>query len=305
MSSPAHGRRSGLRVTVPATSANLGPGFDAVGVALSLTLTVEAQPAGEHSVRASGRNAEICGRTEDNLILASYAATLASAEAKVVPLALEVENEIPLGMGCGSSAAARLVGVALANHFGGLGWGDAEIVAQASRLEGHPDNAAACWYGGFTVSVPHEEGVATATFPCDGTWQLLLALPEAGVATEKARGVLPDAYTRADAIFNVQRAALLTAAFAQERLDLLKVAMDDRMHQPFRREVCSNLSQLEHLRRGKEFAGVALSGAGPALLAILNETATLLAAEQRFRRLLGEGELLPVRVAGPARTEII
>ena len=186
-----------------------------------------------------------------------------------------------------------------------LGWGDAEIVARASRLEGHPDNVAACWYGGYTVSVPDGEVITSATFPCDGTWQLLLAIPSSGVATEKARGVLPDTYTRVDAVFNLQRAALLTAAFAQERLDLLKVAMDDRMHQPFRRQICGTLAHLEELRGAKEFAGVALSGAGPALLAVLNERTTLSAAEERFRQTLGEVELLPVRIAGPARVETI
>lgn len=289
---------------MPATSANLGPGFDAVGVALSLTLTVEAQLAETDSVEAVGENAALCGEVKDNLILESYRAALEAAEAVVLPLALYVENEIPLGMGCGSSAAARLAGVVLANHFGRLGWGDEEIVAVASRLEGHPDNVAACWFGGFTVSVPHPGGVAAATFPCDGTWQLLLALPEAGVATEKARGVLPDGYSRADTVFNVQRAALLTAAFAQERLDLLKVAMEDRMHQPFRREVCGLLQHLDALQGAEEFAGVALSGAGPALLAVLSDRATLHGAEQRLREVLGqELRLLPVRIAGRARVE--
>lgn len=299
-----HQEQAGVRVVLPATSANLGPGFDAVGVAMSLWLTVEATPAERDNVEAKGRDAAVCGELKNNLILESYRAASEAAGAAVRPLALRIENEIPLGMGCGSSAAARLAGVALASHFGGLGWSDAEIVAEGSRLEGHPDNVAACWYGGFTVSVPHEHGVATATFPCDGTWQLLLALPEAGVATEKARGVLPQGYSRADTVFNVQRAALLTAAFAQGRLDLLRVAMQDRMHQPFRSEVCGLLKELPVLAAAEEFAGVALSGAGPALLAILDERATLHAAEARLRKVLGESvQMLPVRVAGPARVE--
>ncbi len=306
MSEAGHTPR-GVRVTLPATSANLGPGFDAVGVALSLALTVEARVADRNRVRATGRDAALCGQLKDNLILESYRAAMElaeAAEAKVMPLALEVENEIPLGMGCGSSAAARLAGVALANHFGGCGWNDAEIVALASRLEGHPDNVAACWYGGFTVSVPHAAGVAMATFACDGTWQLLLALPEAGLATEKARGVLPASYSREDTVFNVQRVALLTAAFAQERLDLLTVAMDDRMHQPYRRQVCGLLGHLDELQAADEFAGVALSGAGPALLAILGERATLHDAQARLRAALGKGvEILPVRIAGRAQVE--
>ncbi len=304
MSGPGNRQRKGYRVTLPATSANLGPGFDAVGVALSLKLLVEAHVAERDSVEASGRDAALCGELKNNLILESYRAATEAAESEVLPLALVVQNEIPLGMGCGSSAAARLAGVVLANRLGGLGWNDAETVAVASRLEGHPDNVAACWFGGFTVSVPHPTGVAVASFPCDGTWQLLLALPHEGLATEKARGVLPDGYSRADAVFNVQRAALLTAAFAQERLDLLKVAMEDRMHQPARRQVCGLLDHLDALQRGEEFAGVALSGAGPALLAVLNERATLHAAQDRMRTVLGPGiELIPVRIGGAAQVD--
>lgn len=296
----------GVRVTLPATSANLGPGFDAVGVALSLQLTVEATEAEVVSVRATGRSAEVCGAVEGNLILDSYRA--ASRSAGVAPLSLElcVENEIPLGMGCGSSAAARLAGVALARHFGALPWDDSRVVAVASAMEGHPDNVAACWYGGFTVSVPEADEVFAATFPCDGTWQLLLALPQGSLATEKARAVLPDSYSREDTVFNVQRTALLTAAFAQERLDLLRIAMADRMHQPQRRGVCGLLEHLEALQEREVFAGVALSGAGPALLAVLAETASLHEAEAEMRAVLAQGEaleILPVRIGGPARVE--
>ena len=297
-------KRPGFRITLPATSANLGPGFDAVGLALSLSLVVEAEQAREDAILASGRNPERCGSLEDNLILDTYRSVLEGKGQRGGPLLLTVVNEIPLGMGCGSSAAARLAGVALANHFGELGMEETEIVAEASEREGHPDNVAACWYGGFTVSVPHGGHVHAASFPCDATWQLLLALPSQGVATETARALLPHQLLREDAVFNVQRAALLTAAFAQERLDLLKVAMQDRMHQPHRKAVCLFLRHLEVLETAREFAGVALSGAGPALLAILSERATLAAAEHRMRSVLGENvELLPVRIGGRTRSE--
>ena len=299
-----HARHPGVRLTLPATSANLGPGFDAVGLALSLSLQIEAQKASHNQIEATGRNeAQIC-TVEKNLILQTCGEVLREAGRQAVPLHLVVQNEIPLGMGCGSSAAARLAGVALANHFGELSMTDAAIVAEASRREGHPDNVAACWYGGFTISVPVEHRVEAATIVCDGTWQLLLALPAAGLATEAARAVLPEQLPLADAVFNVQRAALLTAAFAQGRLDFLKIAMEDRLHQPHRKAVCGMLAHLHHLHGAPEFAGVALSGAGPALLGILGERATLHAAEQRMRRVLGEAtELLPVRIGGPAQIE--
>ena len=298
--------RPGLRLELPATSANLGPGFDAVGLALSLQLRVEAHTAAKDGVEAIGRDADLCGRLEDHLVLATYRSVLESAGQRYHPLHLAIENEIPLGMGCGSSAAARLAGVALANHFGELEMSGASIVSEASRLEGHPDNVAACWYGGFTVSVPGPAGVVTATLPCDGTWQLLLALPEAGLSTETARGFLPETYTRAEAVFNLQRLALLTAAFAQERLELLGIAMEDRVHQPFREQACGLLQHLHSLKHVPEFAGVALSGAGPALLGILSARATLHAAADRLRSVLGRGvELIPVRIGGAVGIETL
>ena len=297
---------AGVRLSLPATSANLGPGFDAVGLALSIGLNIEAHAAAEDAIEATGRDANRCGSLEDNLVLDTYRSVLERAERNALPLRLIVDNQIPLGMGCGSSAAARLAGVALANHFGGLAMDGAAIVAEASRREGHPDNVAACWFGGFTVSVPHGEAVAAATFPCDGTWQVLLALPDERLSTEAARALLPQELSRADAVFNLQRAALLTAAFAQERLELLHIAMEDRLHQPHRKAACTLLEHLERLHRGPEFAGVALSGAGPALLAILSERATLQAAEARMRTVLGEAvELLPVRIGGPATVTVL
>ncbi len=306
MSGHGQGKTGGVRLTLPATSANLGPGFDAAGLAMSLTLQLEAHQARHDAIDASGLGAEVCGALEGNLILESYRAVMAANGRVAGALSMVVENEIPLGMGCGSSAAARLAGVALANHFGQLGMGDAAIVAEASRLEGHTDNVAACWYGGYTVSVPCGEEVVAASFAVDSTWQLLLALPEAGLATEEARALLPMEYSREDAIFNLQRAALLTAAFAQERLDLLRVAMEDRLHQPQRRAVCGLLAELDKLHGAPEFAGVALSGAGPALLGILSERATMRAAERRMRQVLGPGvTLLPVRVAGPTTVEVL
>jgi len=298
----------GVRLSLPATSANLGPGFDAVGLALSMRLTIEAQVASSFQIEATGRDAALCGALERNLILDTYRDVLAQTGGKELPLRLKLHNEIPLGMGCGSSAAALLAGVALADHFGGLHMGDEGIVAEASRREGHPDNVAACWYGGFTVSAQEGGAVKVATFGLDlettGGWEMLLAVQATSFATEKARALLPESYSRADAIFNVQRASLLVAAFAQGRLDLLKTAMQDRMHQPYRGKACPLLERLLPLMADSEVAGVALSGAGPSVLVFLGDGTTLLEAETRVQGLVdSEVELLPVRIApGVERT---
>lgn len=307
MSRRSQAKLPGIRLRLPATSANLGPGFDAAGLALALYLEIEAHPAAHDRIDAHGRDADRCGELKGNLVLETYRGVMEAANREADPLRLTVENEIPLGMGCGSSAAARLAGVALANHFGQLAMDDEAIVAEASRREGHPDNVAACWYGGFTVSAPDEKGgVSAATFACDGTWQLLLALPATGLATETARALLPEQISRADAVFNVQRVALLTAAFAKERLDLLRMAMEDRLHQPYRSAACTLLQQMDRLQGAAEFAGVALSGAGPALLAILAERATLHGAQERLQSILGgDVELIPARIAGGAEVEVL
>jgi homoserine kinase len=295
-----------IRLSLPATSANLGPGFDAIGLALSMHLTVEAHPAPAFNIEATGRNADLCASLENNLILDTYREVLTRAKKAVTPLHLKLHNEIPLGMGCGSSAAALCAGVALANHFGSLNMDNAAIVAEATRLEGHPDNVAACWLGGFTVSADDNGTVLTSTFPGDPTWQLLLAMQSSSLATKKARALLPATYTRADAVFNVQRSSLLVAAFAQNRLDLLRTAMQDRLHQPYREDACPLLKQLLPLAVEPELAGIALSGAGPSVLIFLAEDTTPLAAETRLRAILDpEVEVLSLRIAGPATITLL
>jgi homoserine kinase len=135
---------------------------------------------------------------------------------------------------------------------------------------------------------------------------MVLAMPGEGLATKKARAMLPESYSREDTVFNVQRAALLTAAFAQGRLDLLRVAMQDRMHQPFRMKACGLLEKLLPLAEEPEIAGVALSGAGPSVLVVLAEETTLLEAETRLRQVIGEeGELIPVRIGHAVERDIM
>jgi homoserine kinase len=259
---------SPLRLRLPATSANLGPGFDALGLAMALYLTIEAEIAEAFAIEATGRDAELCGRLDDNLILETYTSVVTSAGRKVVPLRLKLENEIPLGMGCGSSAAALLAGVALANHFGGLGWSSQQILEEACRREGHPDNVAACWLGGMTASAMSGSAVVTATCGQNLNWRLMLALPNASLSTTKARAMLPDSYSRADAVANVQNTALLVAAFALDRPDLLRTAMSDHLHQPFRKQACPLLPLLLPLAGKEGIFGVSLSGAGPSVLLI-------------------------------------
>ncbi len=267
------GKISTLALVLPATSANLGPAFDAAALAFGLFLKIGARTAGEFSISATGRDVEICSRVEKHLILTTYREVLQEAGKPVPPLALSIDNQIPIGKGCGSSAAARLAGIALAVHFGGLKWNDSRIVGEASRREHHPDNAAACWMGGLAVarmSAPGEAQMA-CVIP-KGKWPLLLALPDQALPTEEARRVLPLQYSRADTVTNVQNSMLLLAAFVQGRRDLLASALDDRMHQPYRAALCPLLPALQQFAAGATgVLGAVLSGAGPSVLIFLDE----------------------------------
>jgi homoserine kinase len=269
-------------------------------------LTVEAHVAPSWQIEATGRNADVVGELDDNLMVDVYRSVMDQAGVGSPCLRLRIHNEIPLGMGCGSSAAAICAGVALAAHFGALGWSETQIVTEAAEREGHPDNVAACWRGGFTASAMLEGcDLATATFAGDAAWQMMLAMPGEGLATAKARAMLPERYSREDAVFNVQRAALLTAAFAQGRLDLLREAMRDRMHQPYRVKACGLLEKLLPIAEERKIAGVALSGAGPSVLVVLAAETTLIEAETRLRQVVGEKvELVPVRIAGGVEREV-
>jgi homoserine kinase len=260
---------SHFQIRLPATSANLGPGFDTMALALELFLEIKADPAATYSIHATGRNIEICTRLQRNLMLAVYEDTLRAAGKPPHPLALTLINAIPIGMGCGSSAAARLAGIALANHFGELGWNSEKLLQEACRLEGHPDNAAACWLGGFTVAAGSGEVMRTISIDAPRDWTAILVIPDRPLATSAARAILPASYARADAVFNVQNAALLTAAFHAGRSDLLQLAMTDRLHQPYRSQICPLLPILLPLAGNAGILGVALSGAGPAVLALV------------------------------------
>jgi homoserine kinase len=285
-----------IRLVLPATSANLGSAFDSAGLAMGLTLTVDAEvsqaPDGPPlTIEATGRNADRCARTGNNMIFETCREVLNRAGLPAMPLHLRIYNEIPLGMGCGSSAAALLAGVMLANHFGGLGWDRHACMEEACRREGHPDNVAACALGYMTVSAVSEGSVTAATCGEGVPWKLLLALPPASLPTERARALLPATYTRADAVANVQRASLLTAAFALGRGDLLRVAMQDRLHQPYRMEACPMLPLLLPLAGTPGILGVALSGAGPGILLVVEDAADSIEMAARIRESVHGAEL--------------
>lgn len=297
-----------LRLRLPATSANLGPGFDALAVALDFYLEIEAEPGAAFSISATGRDAQRCGQLEDNLIFEAYKRLLKANQRAVVPLAVRMVNGIPLGMGCGSSAAGRLAAIALANHFGGLGWTTGRILDEASALEGHPDNVGACWLGGFVAAACDGAHVVAAHIAPPAEWRALVVLPAEPLATSKARAVLPASYPLDDVVANLQSAALLAVAFAYGRADFLPIAMRDRIHQPYRAPFCPLLPLLLPLVGVHGILGAALSGAGPAVLMLIDAQENLPAASAAVTHALvasGQAEVLPTKFVTGGASQFI
>jgi homoserine kinase len=300
-------RRTHLRL--PATSANLGPAFDTAAVALNLHLEVTAQPSETFSISARGRDSAACGRVERNLILETYRRILTENDRPVQPLHLDVNNEIPLGMGCGSSAAARLAGIALAVEFGELGWREEEILATATFLEGHPDNVTACWLGGTTVSVVSNRNadwtnhlqlprVHVARIDIPEHWRAVVVFPREPVRTEESRKILPSHYSRADVVETLQHCSLLVAAFASGNGELLRAAMHDRLHQPYRSAICPLLQEVESLAAIPGVLGVALSGAGPGILLIVERDLDPNVLDSLLQQTLADASTLEILQCG-------
>ena len=258
-----------FELSIPASSANLGPAFDAAALALSLFLHVRARTSEQFVITAAGRDAAISGNPDRHLIVETYVQTLAAAKREAPPLELHLENEIPIGRGCGSSAAARLAGVALASCYGKLNWSAQQVFEAAARAEGHADNAAAAWWGGLVVTQAGEGHLHWLEVPVAKPWAVLLAVPQKALPTSTARAVLPGQYSRQDAVANLQSALLLMGAFQQGRGDLVGAALADRWHQPYRAALCPLLETLQPLAGGNGILGVALSGAGPSVVLLL------------------------------------
>ncbi|HEY7870080.1 MAG TPA: homoserine kinase, partial [Methylomirabilota bacterium] len=223
-----------IRVRVPATSANLGPGFDALGLALALYNEVTLEESDGISVAIEGEGAGQLDAGEKNVVARGVALGFQAAGRRFRGARLRCVNRIPLGRGLGSSAAAWVGGLVAANALLGEPLDRAALLTAAARAEGHPDNVAAAVLGGLTVSCAEPDRITAVRLPVprDIVWVVLV--PETQSSTTEARAVLPESLPRADAVFNVQRVSLLLAALTAGRPDLLAAAMHDRLHQPYR-----------------------------------------------------------------------
>ncbi|MDR5682867.1 MAG: homoserine kinase [Armatimonadota bacterium] len=262
-----------VRVRVPATVANLGPGFDAVGLALRLYNTVEVSAADRAEVIVMGEGSEQLPTDATNLVYAAAQEVARRAGRPDVRFALRCRNGIPLRRGLGSSAAARIAGIVGANRLLG-GPLDVRGIAQlACDLEGHPDNVMAAITGGLAVVARRAEGLRWIRLIPAALPGVVVAVPDLPVDTAHARACLPSAVALPDAVFNVSRAALLVAALSAGRWDLLDVAMEDRIHQPYRAHLIPGLDEVLEAARQAGAFGAALSGAGSAVIGLAPQSA--------------------------------
>ena len=258
-------------VRVPASSANLGPGFDTLGLALGIYLHCRFRIAAEDVVRVSGRDTESIPAESKNLILKTAREVAEAQGRELPPVYLQIENEIPVGKGLGSSAAALVVGVVLADRVLGMNWDEHRLLDEAARIEGHPDNVSAAVLGSVTTAAIGADGVTRAVrLEVPRAFSVAVVCPDFELSTLRMRDALPDSYSREDAIFNIQRATLLVAALLEGDRDAFPVAFEDRLHQPYRSGYVPGLDAILSLRV-PGLLGCALSGAGPAVL-VLYET---------------------------------
>jgi homoserine kinase len=256
-------------IRVPASTTNLGPGFDALGMALQLYNSVSVEWAETPLVAVAGEGARTIQRDSRNLAYRAAAAYLEAAGEPARPLRIELQNAIPVGRGLGSSAAAIVGGLLGAGALCGSPLPAQRVLQLAFEMEGHPDNVAPALLGGFQTACLVEEQVVSLRLPTPRGLGVVLAIPDMPLATERARAALPAFVPRRDAVFNVGRACLLLGALGEGRLDLLGVAMDDRLHQPYRSELLPGFPAALAAAREAGAAGACLSGAGSTLLAFV------------------------------------
>ena len=257
-----------VHVEVPASSANLGPGFDTLGLALALYNEVEVSESDGVTIAIQGEGADRLAGNERNVVARGVRMAYEAAGRPFRGCALACVNRIPLARGLGSSAAAWVGGLVAGNALLGAPLDRGALLTLAARAEGHPDNVAAALLGGLTVACGGPAGASAMSLPVPPDLRWVVLVPEVSSATAEARAVLPASVPRADAVFNVQRVALLLASLQAGRVDLLPSAFEDRLHEPYRARLFPWMAAVTVAARAAGALGCVLSGAGPSLLAV-------------------------------------
>ncbi|NLE19537.1 MAG: homoserine kinase [Clostridiales bacterium] len=281
-------------VIVPATTANLGPGFDCLGLALSLyaRFTFEKTDAG---LEIAGCPPEFAG--EDNLVYRAFRSTLQEFGQSFNGLRITVDSDIPPARGLGSSAACAVAGVVAAALYSGVSLTPREILQRAARLEGHPDNAAPAVYGGLRASLTEEGAVWSTPCPVHPSLRFLALVPDFALPTARARAALPDAVSRADAVYNLSRAAFLLRAMETGDPEALRFAFRDRLHQPYRFPLIPGGGRLAARMESLGADGCFISGAGPTLMCVYRDAAFAQTAQDELKNAFPRFSALPLSVS--------
>ncbi len=274
-----------FRILVPATTANLGPGFDCLGMALSLYNEIEVIPLDvpletADIVEIEGEGAAELPRDDRNMIIYGMHRVFARAGVTPPPFTLHTINRIPMMSGLGSSSAAIIGGIVAGNVLIDNVFTREDLLTLATEMEGHPDNVGPALLGGLIVAV------ATASLPIITQvdvppLQAVIVTPELRVATDEARRILPPTLSRHDAIYNIGRAALVVQALSKGDFDLLGRAMDDRLHQPYRKHLIKGYDDVVSAAKEAGAAAVAISGSGPTLIAFAPDKHKAIAHEMQ------------------------
>lgn len=260
-----------LKIVVPATAANLGPGFDCVGLALNLYNEIYFSVPGERELPP--------GTTllhEGSLVHRAWDFVGRQTGQKRPSLNIAIKAAIPRARGLGSSASLIIAGVVAANYWHDLGLTTEKIISLASEIEGHPDNVAPALVGGLVLSVTTPSGIKYIKIESPSSWVVVAVVPDFKLATKASRQVLPEVVPYEDAIFNLGRFGLLISSFLTENNQLLELAMADRLHQPYRLPLVPGLQEVMSMAVEAGAWGSCLSGAGPTVLAFCTEKADVL-----------------------------
>lgn len=255
------------KIQVPATSANIGPGFDCLGVALELYNELEFGRL-KHGVEIISKH--ISNPPEKNLIYFSYLKTLEYIGVPNIPVRIVERSRIPSSRGLGSSAACIVGGVMGAMVMADVELSKEEMLKIATMIEGHPDNVAPAIYGGFTASTMKDGGIYTTGIKTAESIKFLALVPDFKLSTKLARSVLPKEISYSDGTFNVSRVALLISSLVNGENANLKIALEDRLHQPYRGDLIKDFDNIMNFLNKSDAVGAYLSGAGPTIMSLLD-----------------------------------
>ena len=282
-----------VTIRVPATTANLGPGFDAFGCALSLYTDVTFELT-DYGLEITGCDEEFTG--PDNLAYIAFCAVLASFSGEVPGVKIHIDAHIPICRGLGSSAALLVAGAIGANVLMGSKLSTQGLLNITNAMEGHPDNLAPAFYGGLTASMVDNGLPVTVNFPLHPDWEFLALVPDFSLSTAKARAILPSEVTRADAIYNISHGAMVLKALELGDSQLLRTAMKDRLHQDYRKHLITDYDVIETLIRTTD-AGFCISGAGPTLLCLTQDETLQARLAEKLPGITGANwEIIPLHV---------